>query len=421
MHDFFGHVDWTDLLAYQSFTLEDARRMKSLANLIDKHTGQTIALFLEELKKVGEEQPIEENEFRKYISTFWNAERNREYVSVMVDFFQMLLSYRYSPVRLMAALNKIHFFWMRVVLSQLTLFSRKRTILLETLQRAANFDKQILMEVSLRNVIEVLSQRFAEPVKKNSEPHCTKKMFRIVELQQERAQHAVAVGEQLTSSIHEVARHAATVANQTSEAVRMAESGKQVITLAMEEIGRSGGTFESIVRRFAELQRYLSNIENIVDLIHKVSNQTHLLALNASIEAARSGEKGRGFSVVAQEIRKLAQSTKDAVQDIERNVEEVHSLTGDVADSIQTASKVIQKGILEANEAFQFVTDLISRIVEINGTIRQITAVTMEQSAAAEKLSAQMCDISEELRNLSEIFNEAVTGSVEETRERALV
>ena len=67
--------------------------------------------------------------------------------------------------------------------------------------------------------------------------------------------------------------------------------------------------------------------------------------------------------MVAQEIRKLAQSTKDAVQDIERNVEEVHSLTGDVADSIQTASKVIQKGIHEANEAFQFVTDLISRIV----------------------------------------------------------
>ena len=50
MHDFFGHEDWTDLLAYQSFTLEDARRMKSLDNLIDKHTGQTIALFLEELR-----------------------------------------------------------------------------------------------------------------------------------------------------------------------------------------------------------------------------------------------------------------------------------------------------------------------------------------------------------------------------------
>ncbi|MED0763802.1 methyl-accepting chemotaxis protein [Aneurinibacillus thermoaerophilus] len=199
-----------------------------------------------------------------------------------------------------------------------------------------------------------------------------------MEQQQERVQHAVAVGEQLTSSIHEVAQYAATVTNQTSEAVRMAESGKQVITLVMEEIVRSGGTFESIVHRFAELQRYLSNIENIVDLIHKISNQTHLLALNASIEAARSGEKGRGFSVVAQEIRKLAQSTKDAVQDIERNVEEVHSLTGDVADSIQTASKVIQKGIHEANEAFQFVTDLISRIVEINGIIRQITAVTRE-------------------------------------------
>ncbi|MED0680877.1 hypothetical protein P4S83_08610 [Aneurinibacillus thermoaerophilus] len=158
MHDFFCHEDWTDLLAYQSFTLEDAKRMKSLANLLDKHTSETFALFLEELKKVGEEQPIEENEFRKYMSTFWNAERNREYVSSIVDFFQMLLSYRYSPARLMAALNKIHLFWMRVVLSQLTFFSRKRSVLLETLQRAANFDKLILMEVSLRNVIEVLSQ-----------------------------------------------------------------------------------------------------------------------------------------------------------------------------------------------------------------------------------------------------------------------
>jgi len=421
MHDFFCHEDWTDLLTNQSFTLEDARRMKSLANLVAEHTSETFALFLEEMKKVGEEKPIKENEFRKYMSTFWNAERNREYVSAIVDFFQMLLSYRYSPARLMAALNKIHLFWMRVVLSQLTFFSRKRSVLLETLQRAANFDKQILMEISLRNVIEVLSQGFAERVEKNSELHYTKEMLRIMEQQQERVQHAVAVGEQLTSSIHEVAQYAATVTNQTSEAVRMAESGKQVITLAMEEIVRSGGTFESIVHRFAELQRYLSNIENVVDLIHKISNQTHLLALNASIEAARSGEKGRGFSVVAQEIRKLAQSTKDAVQDIERNVEEVHSLTGDVADSIQTASKVIQKGIHEANEAFQFVTDLISRIVEINGIIRQITAVTMEQSAAAEKLSAQMCDISEELQNLSEIFNEAVTGSVEVTRGRALV
>ena len=242
--------------------------MKSLANLLDKHTGQTIALFLEELKKVGEEQPIEENEFRKYMSTFWNAERNREYVSAIVDFFQMLLSYRYSPARLMAALNKIHLFWMRVVLSQLTFFSRKRSVLLETLQRAANFDRAgSLMEISLRNVIEVLSQGFAERVEKNSELHYTKEMLRIMEQQQERVQHAVAVGEQLTSSIHEVAQYAATVTNQTSEAVRMAESGKQVITLAMEEIVRSGGTFESIVHRFAELQRYLSNIENVVDLI----------------------------------------------------------------------------------------------------------------------------------------------------------
>src|SRR5690606_10786023 len=142
--------------------------------------------------------------------------------------------------------------------------------------------------------------------------------------QRERMQQVTQAGEQLTASIHQVARQAATVAERSSETVRMAEGGKHVITTALEEILHSGGTFESIVHRFAELQRYLSNIGKMVDLIHQISDQTHLLALNAAIEAARSGDKGRGFSVVAQEIRKLAQSTKEAVQDIERNVEQVH-------------------------------------------------------------------------------------------------
>jgi|GEM_PF-971755 methyl-accepting chemotaxis protein len=421
MHDCIRREDWIDLLAYPSFSREDTERMNSLARLLEKHTDEAFALFLEEWRKDGEVRPSEEQAFRRYVSMFWSAERNLEYVSAIVDFFHLLLADRFSPGRLMAALSHTHLFWMRIVQSRLAFAPKKRSVLLEAMQRAADFDKQILMHVSLRHAIEAVSQGSAERAEKHAEPQCTRQMARMVELQQERAHHAAVIGEQLTSSIHEVARHAETVAHQTSETVSMAENGKQVITLAMEEILRSGGTFESIVHRFAELQRYVSNIEHVVELIRKISDQTHLLALNASIEAARTGEMGRGFSVVAQEIRKLARSAQDAVRDIERNVEDVLALTGDVADSIQTASKVIQTGMHRSNDAFRFVTDLISRIAEFSRIIRQITTATTDQSAAAETLSAQMRDMSEKLRNLSGILREAVEGSVEETRERASV
>lgn len=420
MHGGTRREDWTDLLAYPSVTREDTGRMKSL-RLPDAHVREAFALFLAELKKDGEAQPIEEQEFRRYMSAFWNAERNLEYVSAIADFFHKLVVDRVSPDRLMAALDNTHLYWQRVVRSRLAFAPKKRAMLLETMQRAANFDKRILMQVSLGHVIEAVSRGMAERAAKNAEPPCTRRMVRIAERQQERARHAAEMGEQLTSSIREVARHAETAVHQTSETVSMAENGKQVITLAMEEILRSGGTFESIVHRFAELQRYMSNIEQVVDLIRKISDQTHLLALNASIEAARSGETGRGFSVVAQEIRKLARSAQDAVRDMERNVEDVHALTGDVADSIQTASKVIQTGIHKSNDAFHFVTDLISRIGEFSRITRQITDATTDQSAAAETLSAQMRNMSEELRSLSGILREAVAGSAEEPEGRVPV
>lgn len=409
MHDFIALEDKGQLLTDPPFSYEDLKRMKMLANGLDGHTREPFSLFWEELHPTDEnvEKAIEKN-FQTYMNRFWNGDRNDEYVTIVTDFFKRMLSYRYSPMRLMAALNKMQRFWMQAVLKQRFFILRKQIDVLDTLQRAANVDKQIL----LKAVLEYIAERTAKESQKRSQQieshvgsnekklavshvtlHDHEKLQKRIQWQRERMQQVTQAGEQLTASIHQVARQAATVAERSSETVRMAEGGKHVITTALEEILHSGGTFESIVHRFAELQRYLSNIEKMVDLIHQISDQTHLLALNAAIEAARSGDKGRGFSVVAQEIRKLAQSTKEAVQDIERNVEQVHSLTGEVAASIQTSSQVIQNGMQEADEAFHFVTNLILRVVEINEIIGQIAKLMTQQTFAAEKFFAQINEI----------------------------
>ena len=205
-----------------------------------------------------------------------------------------------------------------------------------------------------------------------------------------RADQLAAAAEEMSVTSAEMAKNAQHVDNRAQDANRAAEQGHAVAAGSMTGLTKLAQMVQESSTHISGLGQRSDQIGMIVKVIQDLADQTNLLALNAAIEAARAGEQGRGFAVVADEVRKLAERTTKATSEIADTVRAIQAGTHQAVGSMQAGSLVAQDSMQSANQAGQQLGKIVAAAQQVSGLIQQIAASVEEQSTTSRQLSADV-------------------------------
>jgi methyl-accepting chemotaxis protein len=203
---------------------------------------------------------------------------------------------------------------------------------------------------------------------------------------------AAAINE-LGAAAQEIARNAAQASNQASDARGLAEDGQQVVDRSIKAMNQLSSMLSASSSNIESLNSKTVNIGQILEVITSISQQTNLLALNAAIEAARAGEAGRGFAVVADEVRNLAHRTQESAQQVQTMIEELQVGARESVSTMSESQRHSQDSVEIANLAGERLNSVTLRIGEIDGMNQSVATATEEQTAVVESINVDITEI----------------------------
>lgn len=230
----------------------------------------------------------------------------------------------------------------------------------------------------------------------------------------------LAESEQLAAAIHEMAQTIQDIAGNTNEARECAsnaqvnaDQGKEIVQSVVTAISELEQSVDHSVKAVNALAEDTAGITAVMEVIRSVAEQTNLLALNAAIEAARAGEHGRGFAVVADEVRHLAQKTQASTEDINQIVERVQRGAGQVTVRIQDSQNQAQEAVSQvkvAGAALEAIGHSNQRVMDVNV---HVASAVEQQSQAAEEINRNVSNMNQSLHDVSEGSEQVAQASVE--------
>ncbi|MHC5348866.1 methyl-accepting chemotaxis protein [Metapseudomonas furukawaii] len=203
---------------------------------------------------------------------------------------------------------------------------------------------------------------------------------------------AAAINE-LGAAAQEIARNAADASHQASSARTLAEDGRQVVERTIGAMNELSTKIRASCGNIETLNSKTVNIGQILEVIKGISEQTNLLALNAAIEAARAGEAGRGFAVVADEVRNLAHRTQESAQEIQKMIEELQVGAREAVETMTESQRYSEESVQIANQAGERLGSVTQRIGEIDGMNQSVATATEEQTAVVDSLNMDITEI----------------------------
>jgi methyl-accepting chemotaxis protein len=213
--------------------------------------------------------------------------------------------------------------------------------------------------------------------------------------QQQQIEQVAAATEEMTATSEEISRNVQQVADAANSAMAKSKTGEQVLHSSVSRIRSLADSVQQVNKVIEELEERSSHISDVVDVIRKVAEQTNLLALNAAIEAARAGEHGRGFAVVADEVRTLARQTHESTTRIEDIIKGVTDMTARASQSIISSHKLATETSQQAEELEQTFADILTDVNNISGMATQIAASSEEQVSVTREVAGNMESVSE--------------------------
>ncbi|WP_018125646.1 methyl-accepting chemotaxis protein [Desulfovibrio oxyclinae] len=217
--------------------------------------------------------------------------------------------------------------------------------------------------------------------------------------------------EEMTATVLEVAQNASATSKAADEARVSAEEGVSMVTQAVTSINKVSESSGKLSQVVGQLDSQAEEIGRIIGVINDIADQTNLLALNAAIEAARAGEAGRGFAVVADEVRKLAEKTMTATKEVEEAIHTIQERSNHAMTSMTQTEKEVQESTDLSNRAGESLQQIMGRIEDMVSRVSQIATAAEEQSAAAEEIGQSIEDIALVAREADEGAGQAASAT----------
>ena len=208
--------------------------------------------------------------------------------------------------------------------------------------------------------------------------------------QRAEAEMAATAMTEMTASINEVASNIQLTAQEADKASSLVKQGSNVADTTLKVIEALSVTVEQVTSAVENLARETDHINTAASLIQSIADQTNLLALNAAIEAARAGEQGRGFAVVADEVRSLAQKTRASTESIQHIISTLRNSANNAVEITRKGNKDAEQGVVHVSETQQALEGIQSAMERINAMSQQMAAAAEEQAHVAEDISRQI-------------------------------
>ena len=223
----------------------------------------------------------------------------------------------------------------------------------------------------------------------------------------QRLSEAATAMNEMNATVQEVARNAGSASAASAETKEKAEAGAQVVEKAVRSIEDVHQMSLALKDDMTQLNEHAQDITRIMGVISDIADQTNLLALNAAIEAARAGEAGRGFAVVADEVRKLAEKTMSSTNDVGNAIKAIQESTAKSMSGVDNAVERIGEATELANQSGQALQEIVATVEATGDQVNAIATASEEQSAASEEINQSIVQVNDMSRQTAEAMGEA--------------
>ncbi|WP_235893931.1 bacteriohemerythrin [Oceanidesulfovibrio indonesiensis] len=240
---------------------------------------------------------------------------------------------------------------------------------------------------------EAISEQVAGSVEELSAE--VEKVNKGVDIQRDRMAEVATAMEEMNATVSEVAQNAANAARSAAESRVKAQTGADEVRDAVRTITQIRERIMGLKNTMSALDTQADSIGEVLGMITEIADQTNLLALNAAIEAARAGEAGRGFAVVADEVRKLAEKTMRATDDVRKAVHGIQNVARENVTAVESVAEEMDTAASRAEESGQFMQEIVSHVEESSLQVDSIATASEEQSAASEEINRAVAEVND--------------------------
>ena len=251
-----------------------------------------------------------------------------------------------------------------------------------------------VMTQNLRHLIQNITDSAEQQTSASDQlSSISEQTYQNISNQQSNTEQVATAISQLSATVQEVSRNTSEAAEISQQAKQNVVQGNQTVSHTVKDIHTLESQLKQSTQQIAEVEEGVTNISSILDVIKGIADQTNLLALNAAIEAARAGEQGRGFAVVADEVRTLAQNTQDSTEEIESMMIKLQESAKKAVSAMQQGQESTEKVVTQAEVAGESLNNIQTAMQQITDMVAQIAQATQEQASVTDEVNQKILDI----------------------------